>query len=118
MEFNRILKDLRRELGYTQTQLAYKANLAVSCIAMLETNKREPTAQTLISLSNALNVSTDYLLGLEDDFGIRTAPPSSAAADEPLTAEERQIIEEYRKLPESSKDLFKRMAGIKTTTKK
>jgi len=26
--------------------------------------------------------------------------------------EERRIIEEYRKLPESSKQLFRRMAGI------
>lgn len=110
-------KELRAEKKLTQAQLAQALNLSRSCISMIEIGINEPTAATLIAYAKFFEVSADELLEL-DDFGIRTAAPSSATAGEPLTAEERQIIEEYRKLPESSKDLFKRMAGIKTTTKK
>lgn len=103
MQFYKILKELRTENGFTQTQLATKAKLATSCIAMLETNKREPTANTLIALAAALNVSTDYLLGLEDDFGVRTAAPIGDA----YSSEERKIIEQYRSLPKQLKKLVR-----------
>ena len=113
MQFCRILKELRTVNGLTQSQLASKANLATSCIAMLETNKREPNANTLISLSRALEVSTDYLLGLEDDFGNKkVAAYPLPIADQQYTDEEKLIIEEYRKLPKTSKELVLRMVGI------
>ncbi|MBD5584267.1 MAG: helix-turn-helix transcriptional regulator [Clostridia bacterium] len=114
MEFNRILKDLRLESGYTQMQLAHKANLAVSCIAMLETNKREPTAQTLISLSDALNVSVDYLLGLEDDFGARTASTHLPLNSNEYSSEEQEIIEKYRSLPKQLKKLVQDQLNVFT----
>ncbi len=108
MQFNRILKELRIENGYTQTQLANKANLATSCIAMLETNKREPTAQTLISLSEALGVSTDLLLGLEDDFGTRTVAPMG---DTGLSSEERKLLNIYQSLsPDMRETLWSLLA--------
>ncbi len=105
MQFNRILKELRLEMGYTQTELASKAHLATSCIAMFETNKREPTANSLIALANAFNVSTDYLLGLEDDFGTRTASTAAPTGDV-LSSEERKLIEQYRQLNTSGKHLI------------
>lgn len=102
MRFNKILKELRLEQGLTQTQLAKKSNLAPSCIAMFETEKREPNANSLIALSSALNVSTDYLLGLEDDFGARTATAPTVMGDN-YSPEERQLIEDYQKLNTHSK---------------
>ncbi len=98
-------------MGYTQTELASKAHLATSCIAMFETNKREPTANSLIALANAFNVSTDYLLGLEDDFGTRTASPIASAFDV-LSSEERQIVEQYRSLPEKLKKLVQEQLDV------
>lgn len=108
MQFSTILKELRIELGYTQMQLARKANLATSCIAMLETNKREPNSNTLIALCRALDVSADYLLGLEDDFGTRIPAPvatNAAPMGESITSEERELIENYRELNASGKKL-------------
>lgn len=67
MKFGKILKDLRLEKNLTQAQLAKKADLATSCIAMLENDERTPSANTLISLATALDVSVDYLLGLEEE---------------------------------------------------
>ena len=70
MNYAKILKEIRTERGLTQVELAKLANLAPSCIAMIEVGKNEPTANTLICLSQALNVSVDYLVGREDDFGV------------------------------------------------
>lgn len=101
MRFNKILKELRLEQGLTQIQLAKKSNLAPSCIAMFETEKREPNANSLIALSAALSVSTDYLLGLEDDFDAPTA-----TMEESLTRKERELIEKYRELNAPGKKLI------------
>ena len=63
------LRELRKEKGFTQTELAKLTGLATSCISMIEIGQREASAHTIFQLAKALNVSSDYLLGLEDDFG-------------------------------------------------
>ena len=112
MRFNKILKELRLEQGLTQIQLAKKSNLAPSCIAMFETEKREPNANSLIALSAALSVSTDYLLGLEDDFGTRTpAPPSfTDLQSEKLSEKEKALLEAFNKLLPETQDFILRTA--------
>lgn len=67
MSFAKILKELRMEKGITQDQLSEKTGLSHACIALLEVEKRSPTAQTLNALADYFNVSTDYLLGRTDD---------------------------------------------------
>lgn len=67
MSFAKILKELRMEKGVTQDQLSEKTGLSHACIALLEVEKRSPTAQTLNALADYFNVSTDYLLGRTDD---------------------------------------------------
>ncbi len=63
------LKELRKEKNLTQGELAKIAGLTTSCISMIETGQREANAHTIYSLALALKVSSDYLLGIEDDFG-------------------------------------------------
>lgn len=100
MNYAKILKEIRTERGLTQVELAKLANLAPSCIAMIEVGKNEPTAKTLICLSQALNVSTDYLLGRENDFG---------AVDnnefKKLNYQEYKMIKIYRAVSERDKKL-------------
>lgn len=67
MSFAKILKELRMEKGITQDQLSEKTGLSHACIALLEVEKRSPTAQTLNALADYFKVSTDYLLGRTDD---------------------------------------------------
>ena len=100
MSFGAILKELRIEQGLTQKELAKKANLATSCVGMIETESREPGARTLIALSNALNVSVDYLLGREDDFGNVTITGTAPA----LSNEEERLLKAFRKLDASERD--------------
>ena len=50
----------------TQTELAKAANLTPAAISQFESGTRKPSFNTLSSLSDALRVTTDYLLGKTD----------------------------------------------------
>lgn len=97
MSFAKILKELRIEKGITQDQLSEKTGLSHACIALLEVEKRSPTAQTLNALADYFNVSTDYLLGRSDDFGNITVRAEKVG--EFLSTDEKEILNTYRKLP-------------------
>ena len=66
MEFKDILKDLRVEKGLTQDQLAKDINFSMSIVNKWENDKKNPSVQALKILAKYFNVSTDYLLGLEN----------------------------------------------------
>ena len=57
------IKMRRRELKLTQTELAKEANLTPAAISQFESGTRKPSFKTLSNLSDALKVTTDYLLG-------------------------------------------------------
>jgi len=57
----RILKR-REQLGLNQTELAKRAGLQPPAISQYESGARNPSYEALIKLSNALNVTTDYLI--------------------------------------------------------
>lgn len=61
----RILK-LLNEKNLTQKELAKIAGTTEVTIGRYVNDKREPSATMLASIANALNVSTDYLLGQPD----------------------------------------------------
>ena len=98
MNFAYRLKELRTEKGFTQDQLAEKADLSHGCIAMLETGKRTPTGNTLSILADIFECSTDFLLGREDDFGNITVKSESSAPV--LSADERELLEHFRAVDE------------------
>ncbi len=60
------IKQRRRELNMTQTELAKAANLTPAAISQFESGTRKPSFNTISSLSDALKVTTDYLLGKKD----------------------------------------------------
>lgn len=56
------LKQLRRELKYTQEDLAYKVGVDRSYMGFLERGEKNPTLSTLIKVAKALKVSLKDLL--------------------------------------------------------
>lgn len=53
---------LRRDAGWSQAELAQRLQVSPSAIGMYEQGRREPSAGTLVALSQVFGVSTDYLL--------------------------------------------------------
>ena len=66
MKFNIKLKELRKEKHLTQKQLAQMLDISESCYGGYEQGYREPDFKTLIKICKALDVTSDYLLGLEE----------------------------------------------------
>lgn len=62
MEFRKILKEKRKELGLTQEQLAKDLNVSRSAISNWEIGRNYPDIETLITISNVFNIPLDYLL--------------------------------------------------------
>lgn len=61
------LRALRLQRGLTQKALARKINKSISAVSSYESNAQMPPLDVLESLSRVLNVSLDYLVGMERD---------------------------------------------------
>lgn len=103
MSIGNVIIYLRSEHNLSQQRLADLIGVSQSTIAQIEKNRNEATAATIRKLAQFFGVSADYLLGLEDDFGVRTAAPIGDA----YSSEERKIIEQYRSLPKQLKKLVR-----------
>lgn len=65
--FMRRLKELRLEQGWTQKRLAQALETTNSAVCDWEKGRSQPDLQMLARLAVVLDVSTDYLLGLQND---------------------------------------------------
>lgn len=65
-KFSERLKELRVEKNISQTKLANAMKVGQSCVSGWEKQWREPNFNALIKLAKYFEVTTDYLLGLED----------------------------------------------------
>lgn len=101
------LKAARELRGWNQTDLATKAGLPPSSIAHFEGGKRKPSFDTLRRLANALEMTTDYLLG-------RTDQPALAESGDPLFRDVSNLTGSDREL---AKD-FVEMLAKRNQTKK
>lgn len=114
--FGNVLKNLMIDGNITQQQLADNIGYAQRTISSWIRNQSEPTETAIKKCAEFFDVSTDYLLGL-DDFGIRPATPitfASAPMSESLTAEERKVLEQYRSLPEQLRKLIRQQLDVFT----
>ena len=72
IHISQLIKDRRKQLAITQTELAKQSSLTPAAISQFESGTRKPSFDTLSNLADALKVTTDYLLGKRresyDDF--------------------------------------------------
>lgn len=61
------MRDIRKLRGHTQESLAELLNVGKMTISRWERGEAEPEMDNIIRLAKALNVSTDYLLSLDDE---------------------------------------------------
>ncbi|MBD5508529.1 MAG: helix-turn-helix transcriptional regulator [Lachnospiraceae bacterium] len=61
------LRDLRKELGYTQIKMQHLTGIDQSDYSKIENGKRYYTFEQCKRIAVALNTSMDYLAGLTDE---------------------------------------------------
>ena len=69
--FGERLKELRIEKGLTQSELAVKINSTQKQISKWEIGFLEPNIDAIKRLALFFDVTSDYLLGLENDAGVK-----------------------------------------------
>lgn len=67
MEFSERLKDLRKQAGLTQVDVAEKLGISQPAYASWERGVKKPTQENLVKIAQILNVSVDYLVGNSED---------------------------------------------------
>ncbi len=60
------LYEIRTSLGWSQVELAKKLNISKQTVSNWENENIQPSIEMLIRLAKIFNVSTDYLLGLDE----------------------------------------------------
>ena len=98
------LKELRKNKGLTQDELASSLNIQQQTYGKYELNKREPDIQTLCKIADYYGVSLDYLCEHKTeqlaDFGV-------------ITPAQKMAISILLKLPESN--FYEYLGRLKTT---
>lgn len=100
---NRMIK-LRERRGLTQEELAVLIGRSQGHISDMEKGRRGPSLEILAKLAKALETSTDYLLGVTDDF-----KPYSDLDDQAVigtnNSKQRQRIQEIGELVRDMPDV-------------
>ena len=90
------IRELRKERGLNQDQLAELASLNRVTIAKYESGRVEPGAHALSRIADALEVSTDVLLGRSDE--------PVKKQEEPQTPQIRIVSSMMENLPQETQD--------------
>ena len=85
------LKEVRKQHGYTRRQLAAELGRNYATITKYENGEREPGHTYLMEIAQKFNVTTDYLLGLEE---------FSRDGRQPLSPEAVQLAQDFDTLDE------------------
>lgn len=92
--FAQRLRIARETRELSQSELAKRANLQASAVSHFETGGRRPSFRNLKRLADALQVSTDYLLGRTESLSVAVASSDVLFRNiSQLSADDREFIE-------------------------
>ncbi|MCH5211534.1 MAG: helix-turn-helix transcriptional regulator [Oscillospiraceae bacterium] len=69
-DFGAVLRNLRKQRGYTQKRLAKVLNVSETMISKYESNTAAPTFETVRTIASWFNVSIDSLAGNERPYTV------------------------------------------------
>jgi transcriptional regulator with XRE-family HTH domain len=103
MNIGEKIREYRRRKDFTQAELAEQVGINKQNISRYESGKSEPRKSTLQKLADALEVSTDELLGLRE-----------ASADNQVPQDPRllNLLNEVDQLPAKDKEALIRLMNI------
>ena len=87
--FSERLRELREEKQLSMLALAKKIGVSDAAVCKWENGTNEPKASYILLLANFFEVTTDYLLGLENEIGFNTfSAPQKNTTSFPADAQE------------------------------
>ena len=89
------LRAAREKRDLNQGDLASRAGLQASAISHFETGTRKPSFDNLRRLADALDVTTDYLLGRVTDSHVLAGADKLYRDLDRLTANDREIAKDF-----------------------
>lgn len=98
-----IIKNLRQKYNITQAELAVYLGVTPKAVSFYELGQREPSNEMLIALSKKFSVTTDYLLGLQENKSKGFI----------LTIDEKNVLNKYRQLDSDDQEEIKAMIDFK-----
>lgn len=102
--FSERFKELRKEKGMSQRELATALHMSNSAVAMYETGKRQPDLEALEQIADFFNVDMDYLLGRKNTtHRIVEIDPNHIDYSIQISGDERLLLETYGKLESEKK---------------
>lgn len=84
------LKHVRESRGMSQEDLGRASDIASVQVYRYENGKAEPTPDLVVKMASALEITTDYLLGLVDK-------PDGYLVPQELSPDERRLLSAYRR---------------------
>lgn len=92
--FNTRLREIMQESGMTQRMLAVRLNIGEAALSKYLNDDRQPRGELLARMATALNTTTDFLLGRDDqrEFDYRSVKKLLARNAENMTKEEKMKL--------------------------
>ena len=98
-------KELRKELGLTQEELADKMNLSRSYINLIEMGKKIPADRTLKDICRTFNVSEKWLQDGEGEMFLPELDEEAAFVSQLLSDEENPLYDIIKAIMKTYCDL-------------
>ena len=100
-----IIRELRREMDCTQNKLADVLGVTQDSISLWENDKRIPDTHYIVEMAKFFDVTTDYLLGLTDEYkSVRFGAEVNQARY--LAPAEEMLLQKYREMSAKEKALL------------
>lgn len=94
------LKELRKEKGMTQIELAAALGVSSGTVAMWETGKRKPSFEMMERLTDVFDKRLDYILGTSDNPEKMDDDETAQLGDWAVQEEYEDVMRKYSLLDE------------------
>ena len=114
MKFSQRLRELRKEEGLTQAELAQKMGISRSSEGMYETQGREPSFELADKYAEFFNVDLKYLLGQTDNrTDYYRKHDAEVLIEQHLPPDQFALLNAYRGATKEMQQATLRMLGVK-----
>lgn len=104
------IKERRKELGWSQRDLAEKMNYAHSTVGRIETGKIDIPQSRIVQFADVLGVSISYLMGWEEEMKIQPSTMAERHIEMAMDEDLNELFSDWVQLDSKKKKMLKDLA--------